>query len=355
MADQAEAAADSAEFGEMRKRAEIMSAFSMFPQEDMVVLQTPEPAPATPSTPLGRAYRPRFVPGNSRAPETALAVDSLHPGDAENWHISATHLTMSPPLPHMAAPAPELVAEQERFDLLPEPELVVHETETTAQEPTPTLELEPAALDFRTLSGRIEPLHIETTPGPPTLDADIQDSPFPLSEHEEAASLFPIGGGLFESLGQPHLSQSAVEQPLLARLIVWQVATAASLALAVTVGLAAFLFSAAPTPMAIAAIGVVNAPAPLYLAEVNSAGSLRLTALATITVPNGRDLQLWTMPPGDSTPTSLGVVSPRGTVVNLPAVPAEGTRFVISMEPQGGVTSGRITGQVLYGGTLANR
>jgi anti-sigma-K factor RskA len=149
-------------------------------------------------------------------------------------------------------------------------------------------------------------------------------------------------------------SPSPVRASLLPRIGAWQIATAASLMIAIAAIIVAVI-PRTPTPLSIAAIGVVNAPAPLYLAETDTAGKLRLTALATISVPNGRDLQLWIIPPGEQTPTSLGVLPARGTTVTLPAPPAEGTRFVISMEPRGGAPAGRITGQVLYGGTLANR
>jgi anti-sigma-K factor RskA len=134
----------------------------------------------------------------------------------------------------------------------------------------------------------------------------------------------------------------------------WQVATALACVAALTFGALAFAPRAA-TPTALSAIGVVNAPAPLYLAEIDSKLTLRITPLATIAVPNGRDLQLWVIPPGEQTPASLGILAPRGLSVTLPKMPPEGTRFVVSLEPRGGATGDRITGQVLYGGTLANR
>ncbi len=104
-----------------------------------------------------------------------------------------------------------------------------------------------------------------------------------------------------------------------------------------------------------AAIGVANAPAPLFLAQADPDGSLRISPLAVIAVPNGRDLQLWMQLPKDQEPHSLGILSAAGSTVSLGGPPVEGTRLLISLEPRGGASSGRITGQVLYGGTLANR
>jgi anti-sigma-K factor RskA len=160
---------------------------------------------------------------------------------------------------------------------------------------------------------------------------------------------------LVDPLERLDLWSAPAGPPLFGRLIVWQIATGLSLALAIAAALVTFVPHGTAPMRSVAAIGVVNAPAPLYLAEIDSAAVLRLTALATITVPNGRDLQLWIIPQGDQSAISLGVLPARGTIVALASVPAEGTRFVISMEPRGGTTAGRITGQVLYGGTLANR
>ncbi len=106
--------------------------------------------------------------------------------------------------------------------------------------------------------------------------------------------------------------------------------------------------------IAIAPIGVVNAPAPLFLAET-AATRIRLTALADIEVPAANDLQLWMFAPNSDKPISLGVLPISGGVFTPAAPPVEGSRLVISLEPHGGSTGGKITGKVLYGGTLANR
>ena len=140
---------------------------------------------------------------------------------------------------------------------------------------------------------------------------------------------------------------------LLASLRFWQSATAV-LSLLCVVLLVSALSRPARFDVAIAPIGVVNAPAPLYLAETGSS-RIRLTALADIDVPKTNDLQLWMFAPNSDKPVSLGVLPPAGGVFNPAMPPVEGSRLVISLEPHGGTTGGKITGKVLYGGTLANR
>jgi len=137
---------------------------------------------------------------------------------------------------------------------------------------------------------------------------------------------------------------------------IWQIATGVCLTLAVVFG-GLLLVPRGASLRSVAAIGPVSAPAPLFLAESDNTGRLSVIPLATIAVPSGRDLQLWTLRPGSSTstrPVSLGVLPAMGTTIALGAIPAEGTQLLVTMEPRGGSPSGEITGPVLYGGVLAN-
>lgn len=133
----------------------------------------------------------------------------------------------------------------------------------------------------------------------------------------------------------------------------WQIAT--GLLLLTSIGLAAKL-ALAPERFdkSLAPIGVVNTPAPIFFAELNR-DRLRMTPLAIIEVPEKNDLQLWMFMVNSDKPISLGVLPAKGGIFTLPQTPEEGARFVISLEPHGGSTGGKITGQVLYGGTVANR
>jgi anti-sigma-K factor RskA len=137
------------------------------------------------------------------------------------------------------------------------------------------------------------------------------------------------------------------------RLLVWRAATVILLIL--TILLAARALIPHGGTRQVAAIGPTGAPAPLFLAETDTAGHLVITPLATIAVPNGRDLELWTVPADHATPPSpLGVLPPNGRRFDLPTLPPEGTQLLVSMEPRGGAPGGSLTGPVLYAGTLAN-
>ena len=199
------------------------------------------------------------------------------------------------------------------------------------------------------------PLEIVHSPPPFWAEAELPPAPaLPVP-----AFFLPPPAAL--SAAPPPALETAIEPALPAprpklrdTVLVWRLATAGCLAAALVLG-GLLLTAHADKAAAVAAIGVVNTPAPLYLAEADTAGRLRITPLAIIAVPNGRDLQLWMIPPNTRDPVSLGVLPPGGRSVSLGGPPLEGTRFIVSLEPRGGAPGGRITGQVLYGGTLANR
>ncbi|HET9018696.1 MAG TPA: anti-sigma factor [Acetobacteraceae bacterium] len=131
----------------------------------------------------------------------------------------------------------------------------------------------------------------------------------------------------------------------------WQLATAASLALAA--GLAAFaLLPRQAPPIEVAALTPPNAAAPGFVAEARPDGSVVLTALAPQPVPADRDMELWILPRGQTAPSSLGVLPAKGTRVVLPTAPAPGTQIMVSLEPKGGSKTGAPTGPVLYAGSF---
>lgn len=352
MADPADAAEEHAGLRQIPELAAMMSAFSMFPQEE-----APPAAPSTQPSPPGRSlwddtFRQMIVPANAPPPEAKPRPSAARFGAIGTWQLSASPIAMPPPPAPMkvAAPAPELA---KPVAAPPEPEPTVTEPETVP-EPEPPIAVQ-SPPERRAEPEWIAPLQHAPEPELLPLYAQVSDKVAQVLAHAEPVPPPLIAAVLFDPAERLDRSPAPAGRPLFARLIVWQLATAASLALALVAGVVAFAPHGAAPLTSVAAIGVVNAPAPLYLAEIDSAAVLRLTALATIAVPNGRDLQLWIIPQGEQIPTSLGVLPSRGTVVTLPAVPPEGTRFIISMEPRGGTTGGRITGQVLYGGTLAHR
>lgn len=333
--------------------AAAMPVFSMFPQHEPE--PGPEPALIPVILPAQAAICALIVPIDTPAPQPKQTHNEpMCFGTVGTWQVHVAPIVAPPPPPMWAITSLETVMAPSAIELPAPPPIP----------PTPPATPPPPK------SIAAPPIAAPTpTPEPPAFD--ITEPPPPIAALFAPAPAFPESViPLAETLSlepSPRPAELVVPAPLtiappsparmdiLHRPLPWQIATAIAFAVAIAAIAIPALRQQAATPLAIAAIGVVNAPAPLYLAELDSAGTLRLSALATITVPNGRDLQLWIIPPGEQNPTSLGVLPARGTIFTLPTPPAEGTRFVISMEPRGGATAGRITGQVLYGGTLANR
>jgi anti-sigma-K factor RskA len=156
----------------------------------------------------------------------------------------------------------------------------------------------------------------------------------------------------------------------------WQVATAASLALAAGFAGFAMIPNPVPAPMQLttasllpvheqaakaedaaprAQMAVAAPPTstiPGFFAAALPDGRLVVTALGPGSVPPGRDLQLWGLPRGARTPLALGLLpAGRGQIVLAPA-PAPGTQLMVSLEPQGGSPSGIPSGPIVYSGTI---
>lgn len=86
--------------------------------------------------------------------------------------------------------------------------------------------------------------------------------------------------------------------------------------------------------------------------------ALQFSSLSAVSVPAGRDLELWAIP-AQGAPRSLGVVKLQGgrqasvaLSAELKARMAGGVALAISLEPAGGSTTGAPTGPVLYSGKL---
>jgi anti-sigma-K factor RskA len=137
---------------------------------------------------------------------------------------------------------------------------------------------------------------------------------------------------------------------------VWRSTTVAALALAAAMAFVAFL-PHGPRLVQVAALVPLAGQGPLaaaFVARVSTDGSVVLTAVSPVSVPSGRDLQLWLMPPGAQRPISLGLLPASGRTVTLPGATENGAQLLVSLEPRGGSPTGLPTGPVLYGGTLAS-
>ena len=131
----------------------------------------------------------------------------------------------------------------------------------------------------------------------------------------------------------------------------WQVATAAALAMAATFAAIAFL-PRPPQASTVAALAPLGSPAPAFILRALPGGRLQLVALGGAAVPVGRDLQLWALQVGATKPVSLGVLPAGGTIIAAGPLTEPGGKLLISLEPKGGSTTGQPTGKVLYGGTI---
>lgn len=137
------------------------------------------------------------------------------------------------------------------------------------------------------------------------------------------------------------------------RLGLWQAASAASLLLAVVLGVRLLATDDAPRYLA-----VLNTPdnQARWVVELVSDDTVRLQPVGAMpAVPAGKALQFWTKPEGAERPTSLGLVAagqplelPRD---RLPAVEA-GQLFEVTLEPATGSPTGRPTGPILAIGRM---
>ena len=101
---------------------------------------------------------------------------------------------------------------------------------------------------------------------------------------------------------------------------------------------------------AVAALVPVNAPMPAFWVMVTKDGYATVIADAAELRP-GNTLELWGVPPGATTPVSLGVVPATGRV-KMPAIVPAGTLLLVSSEPRGGSPTGAPTGPVVYQGRM---
>jgi anti-sigma-K factor RskA len=133
----------------------------------------------------------------------------------------------------------------------------------------------------------------------------------------------------------------------------WRSTTAAALALAAAFAGVTVLRAPVPPERLAAALAPPGVPTTVFLAEVQPDGRVLIRPLGPVTVQAGKDLELWALPAGATHPVSLGVLPPVGRALPPRALLADQTQLMISLEPQGGSTTGAPTGPVLWGGRLA--
>ena len=129
--------------------------------------------------------------------------------------------------------------------------------------------------------------------------------------------------------------------------------------LAIAGGVAAMLLGGilagrVATAPAVRYVVVLTAPqseAPGWVVQASNARRIRLTPLASVTVPEGKALQFWTKGEGWGAPVSLGLLqSGESLQVSLDALPPlqPNQLFELTLEPASGSPTGRPTGPIQY-------
>ena len=80
--------------------------------------------------------------------------------------------------------------------------------------------------------------------------------------------------------------------------------------------------------------------------------SIRVSPVSLPAIPIGRDMELWSLAAGRSTPHSLGILPASGLTLPPGALPAGRVQLLVSVEPAGGSPSGRPTGPVILAATM---
>lgn len=117
--------------------------------------------------------------------------------------------------------------------------------------------------------------------------------------------------------------------------------------------IAALLLVPRPDPVAYMTVLQTEREAPAWFVEA-AEGGLQLISLSPLHPEGERVLELWALPPGADSPTSLGIIPPQGVIAieDLPFEPQSGMLIEVSSEPPGGSPEAGPTGPVLFIGEL---
>lgn len=129
-------------------------------------------------------------------------------------------------------------------------------------------------------------------------------------------------------------------------------ATFAALVLAVGLGFAVKAARQQPVMVAV----LLDGSKPGAVVQAFSDGRVVLVPLVDINVPEGRALEVWTLPSRERGPVSVGLMNRARTLtLSLKDLPAPGTDqlFEITLEPATGSPTGRPTGPILFKGNTA--
>jgi anti-sigma-K factor RskA len=143
--------------------------------------------------------------------------------------------------------------------------------------------------------------------------------------------------------------------PVRARAPAWR-ALAAGVALLVVLigGFAAWRITQGPSLQQLATLADPNASAPAWRIESDSdLRHLRAVALGGATPQAGKSFELWALPDDGGAPVSLGLMPTQGEIdrdlTGTQRLALQGaSKVAVSLEPEGGSTTGLPTGPVLF-------
>jgi anti-sigma-K factor RskA len=168
----------------------------------------------------------------------------------------------------------------------------------------------------------------------------------------------PVDGrlwaGIEARLGAQTLPELQRTAPTTRTRLQWQMAIAASVVLALGLGFAAGSITQAPAkPVVIAVLIDDGTSVPGAIVEAFADNSVRIVPLEAFAVPDGRIMQVWTLPNPETGPVSLGTFTDPQSVrlagASLPQ-PQVGQLYEITLEPAPGSPTGRPTGPILAKG-----
>ncbi|HTI01318.1 MAG TPA: anti-sigma factor [Acidisoma sp.] len=143
------------------------------------------------------------------------------------------------------------------------------------------------------------------------------------------------------------------------RLGFWRGTTAAGFALAAAMAALVILRSppekplqAPGIPLASAVLTPPKGSTPFWLAAAGPNGAVQFKPLQKIAVAVGHDLELWGLPDGEKVPKPLGLITPEGKTITLPASMHAPMEIMVSLEQKGGSTTGLPQGPVLWLGHM---
>ena len=181
----------------------------------------------------------------------------------------------------------------------------------------------------------------------------------PLDDTAEVLTPAPEMWGRIEtSLGSVRAKQDRWRMPWFATvwdsLAFWRAAgvggVVASFALLLTL---ISVFAMRPATPSLVAVLVSDENVPSAIVNVFEDGTVELVPLTTIPVPEGKALQVWTLPSRDRGPVSVALLDrARSVNLNLRDLPRTGSGqlFEITLEAKAGSSVGRPTGPILMKG-----